>query len=102
MAVEAMFWNDGTNVYAPMILFAALAAVEWGFFSVSYFALRRVNFELEALGLFLAGIGVMMLVRQVERSAYVQLIAAAIGIVLYCVIIKFIEDPDRSDKIRFP
>ncbi len=102
MAVEAMFWNDGTNVYAPMILFAALAAVEWGFFSVSYFALRRVNFELEALGLFLTGIGVMMLVRQVERSAYVQLIAAAIGIVLYCVIIKFIEDPDRSDKIRFP
>ncbi|MBQ1309029.1 MAG: FHA domain-containing protein, partial [Ruminococcus sp.] len=102
MAVEAMFWNDGTNVYAPMFLFAALAAVEWGFFSVSYFALRRVNFELEALGLFLTGIGVMMLVRQVERSAYVQLIAAAIGIVLYCVIIKFIEDPDRSDKIRFP
>ena len=84
MAVEAMFWNDGTNVYAPMFLFAALAAVEWGFFSVSYFALRRVNFELEALGLFLTGIGVMMLVRQVERSAYVQLIAAAIGIVLYC------------------
>ncbi len=102
MAVEAMFWNDGTNVYSPLVLFFALAAVEWGFFSVSYFALRRVNFELEALGLFLTGIGVMMLVRQVERSAYVQLIASGIGIALYCVIIKFIEDPDRSDKIRIP
>ena len=102
MAVEAMFWNDGTNVYSPLVLFGALAAVEWGFFSVSYFALRRVNFELEALGLFLTGIGVLMLVRQVERSAYVQLIAAALGIVLYCVIIKFIEDPDRSEKIRIP
>ena len=102
MAVEAMFWNDGGNVYAPMILFGALAVVEWGFFSVSYFALRRVNFELESLGLFLTGIGVLLLVRQVERSAYVQLIAAALGIVLYCVIIKFIEDPDRSDKIRIP
>lgn len=102
MAVEAMFWNDGTNVYSPLILFGALAALEWTFFSVSYFALRRVNFELEALGLFLTGIGVMMLVRQVERSAYVQLVAAGLGIVLYCVIIKFIEDPDRSDKIRIP
>ena len=102
MAIEAMFWNDGTNVYAPLVLFFALAAVEWGFFSVSYFALRRVNFELEALGLFLTGIGVMMLVRQVERSAYVQLIAAALGIVLYCFIIKFIEDPDRVQKIRLP
>ena len=102
MAVEAMFWNDHTNIYSPLVLFGALAVVEWGFFSVSYFALRRVNFELEALGLFLTGIGVMMLVRQVERSAYVQLIAAAIGIVLFCVIIKFIEDPDRSEKIRIP
>ncbi len=102
MAVEAMFWNDGTNVYSPLVLFFALAVVEWGFFSVSYFALRRVNFELEALGLFLTGIGVMLLVRQVERSAYVQLIAAGIGIVLYCLIIKFIEDPDRVQKLRMP
>lgn len=102
MAVEAMFWNDGTNVFSPFILFGALAVVEWGFFSISYFALRRVNFELESLGLFLSGIGVMMLVRQVERSAYVQLIALGLGIALYCVIIKFIEDPDRADKIRIP
>lgn len=102
MAVEAMFWNDGTNVYSPLVLFGAMAVVEWGFFSVSYFALRRVNFELEALGLFLTGIGVMLLIRQVERSAYVQLIAMGIGIVLYCVIVKFIEDPDRVQKIRIP
>ena len=99
MAAEAMFWNDGTNVYSPLILFFALAAVEWGFFSVSYFALRRVNFELEALGLFLTGVGVMLLVRQVERSAYVQLIAAGIGIAIYCAIIKFIEDPDKVNKL---
>ena len=67
MAIEAMFWNDGTNVYAPLVLFFALAAVEWGFFSVSYFALRR-----------------------------------GIGIALYCAIIRFIEDPDRVNKIRMP
>ena len=102
MAVEAMFWNEGKYVYSPLILFGALAVVEWGFFSVSYFALRRVNFELEALGLFLTGIGVFMLVRQVERSAYTQLIAAGLGIVLYCVIVKFIEDPDKVQKIRIP
>lgn len=102
MAVEAMYWNDGTNQLSPMILFGALAAVEWGFFSVSYFALRRVNFELESLGLFLTGIGVMMLVRQVEKSAYVQLIAAAMGMIIFCVIIKLIEDPDKISRLRFP
>ncbi len=102
MCVQAMFWNDGTNVYSPLLLFGALAGVEWAFFFVSSFVLRRVNFELEALALFLTGIGVMLLVRQVERSAYVQLIAAAIGMVLFCVIIRFIENPDKAVKLRLP
>ena len=82
-----MFWNDGTNTMAPLVLFGALAAVEWGFFFISYFVIRRVNFELESLALFLTGIGVMMLIRQSERSAYVQLVAAAIGMIFFCIII---------------
>lgn len=97
-----MFWNDGTNTMAPLVLFGALAAVEWGFFFISYFVIRRVNFELESLALFLTGIGVMMLIRQSERSAYVQLVAAAIGMIFFCVIIKLIEDPDKVNKLRLP
>ncbi len=102
MCVEAMYWNAGTNTYSPLVLFGALVAVEWGFFFVSSFILRRVNFELESLALFLTGIGVMLLVRQVERSAYVQLIAGGIGMVLFCIIIKAIENPDKVNKIRLP
>ena len=102
MCVQAMFWNDGTNTMAPLVLFGALAAVEWGFFFISYFVIRRVNFELESLALFLTGIGVMMLIRQSERSAYVQLVAAAIGMIFFCVIIKLIEDPDKVNKLRLP
>ena len=102
MCVEAMYWNAGKNTYSPLMLFGALVAVEWGFFFVSSFILRRVNFELESLALFLTGIGVMLLVRQVERSAYVQLIAGGIGMVLFCIIIKAIENPDKVNKIRLP
>lgn len=102
MCTEAMFWNDATNQYAPLVLFGALAAVEWGFFFVSTVVLKRINFELEALALFLTGIGVMLLIRQNEKSAYTQLIAAAIGMVLFCVIIKIIEDPDKVNKLRIP
>ena len=102
MCVEAMFWNDATNPFSPLVLFAALEGVEWAFFFVSSYILRRVNFELEALALFLTGTGVMLLVRQVERSAYVQLIAAAVGMILFCVIIKFIQNPDKVNKLRFP
>lgn len=103
MCVEAVFWQDGTNKYSPLILFGCLAVAEWTFFFVSSKVLKRVSFELESLALFLTGVGVMLLVRQVERSAYVQLIAAVVGMALFCVIIKFIEDPDRtsSTKLRY-
>lgn len=103
MSVEAVFWQDGTNKYSPLVLFGCLAVAEWTFFFVSSKVLKRVSFELESLALFLTGVGVMLLVRQVERSAYVQLIAAVVGMALFCVIIKFIEDPDRtsSTKLRY-
>ena len=103
MCVEAVFWQDGTNKYSPLVLFGCLAVAEGTFFFVSSKVLKRVSFELESLALFLTGVGVMLLVRQVERSAYVQLIAAVVGMALFCVIIKFIEDPDRtsSTKLRY-
>ena len=103
MCVEAVFWQDGTNKYSPLVLFGCLAVADWTFFFVSSKVLKRVSFELESLALFLTGVGVMLLVRQVERSAYVQLIAAVVGMALFCVIIKFIEDPDRtsSTKLRY-
>lgn len=103
MCVEAVFWQDGTNKYSPLVLFGCLAVAEWTFFFVSTKVLKRVSFEFESLALFLTGVGVMLLVRQVERSAYVQLIAAVVGMALFCVIIKFIEDPDRtsSTKLRY-
>ena len=102
MCVEAMFWNDATDVYSPFMIFAYLAGAEWLFFFFSYFILRRSTFELETLALFLTGTGVLLLARQSERSAYVQLIAAGIGMLIFCVIIKLIENPDNINKLRMP
>ncbi len=101
MAVEACFTNDVQD-YAPLTVFACLVCVEWGFFAVSSLVLKRMNFELETMALFLTGIGVMLLVRQEMKSAYVQLIAAVAGMILFCVIIKFIENPDKILKFRLP
>lgn len=101
MAVEACYTNEVQN-YEPMMVFACLGAIEWAFFFVSTVILKRINFELESLALFLTGIGVTLLVRQELRSAYVQMIAAVAGMILFCVIIKCIEDPDRIVKFRLP
>lgn len=99
MTVEACFTNEVQD-FKPFTIFLCLEVLLWGFFFVSTVVLKRINFELEALASFLTGIGVLLLVRQEMRSAYVQLIAAAIGMVLFCVLVRFIENPDRVDGWR--
>ncbi|MBQ7964947.1 MAG: FtsW/RodA/SpoVE family cell cycle protein [Ruminococcus sp.] len=99
MTVEACFTNEVQD-FTPFSVFLALEALLWGFFCISTLAFKRINFELEALASFMTGIGVILLVRQEMRSAYVQLIAAAVGIVLFCFLVKFIENPDRVDSWR--
>ncbi len=108
MGVEASFCNGAANfekyvfspIYDPLILCGALIAVEWIYFAISSFALKRISFEIESLCLFLTGIGVMLLARQEMRSAFVQLIAASVGMVVFCALIKFIENPDRIGRWR--
>ena len=99
MTVEACFTNEVQD-FMPFSVFICLELMLWAFFFVSTYAFKRINFELEALAAFLTGIGVILLVRQEIRSAYVQLIAATIGIVLFCFIVKVIENPDRVNSWR--
>ena len=99
MTVEACFTNEVQD-FTPFTVFICLELLLWILFFVSTVVLRRVSFELEALASFLTGIGVILLVRQEMRSAYVQLIAAAIGMVLFCFLVKFIENPDRVNSWR--
>ena len=99
MAVEACFSNEIQD-FVPLYIFGAMEIVMWTFFCISSYALNRVNFELEALACFLSGISVLLLVRQEVRSAIVQLIAMAIGMIVFAIIVKFIEDPDRVNSWR--
>ena len=107
MAVEACFSYERQD-FVPLIFFGGIAAVMWIFFLISSYAFNRVNFELEALGFFLSGIGVMLCVRQNSdlehsegvRMALVQLIAMVAGIILFAALVKFIENPDRVNSWR--
>ena len=99
MAVEACFSNEVQD-FAPLYVFGAMELIMWAFFCISSYALNRVNFELEALACFLSGMGILLLVRQELRSAIVQLIAMVIGMILFAVIVKFIENPDRVNSWR--
>lgn len=101
MAVEASLCDEIQD-FQPFIVWGLFTAVSWLFYIVSTKMLKRISFELEALAIFMSGSGVMMLARQVFKQSIVQTIAMVCGMVGFCIIIKFIEDPDRVEKFRIP
>ncbi len=100
MAAEACVSTEITD-FMPLAVWGCFMAVAWIFYLVSTKALRRVGFELESLAIFLSGVGVMLSVRQEIRQTFVQIAAAAVGMVVFCLLIKFIENPDRVTKWRW-
>ena len=101
LAIEASLCDEKQD-FQPFLIWGLFTGLSWGFFAFSRKVLGRVNFEIEALALFMTGTGVMMLVRQVLRQSITQTIATAIGMTGFCIIIKMIEDPDRIEKFRIP
>lgn len=85
---------EAFEISGAMLLFS------WAMYGVSRVVFKRVNFELETLALFLTGSGALLLVEQDIKDAWVQVISAAIGAVVYFFILKFIENPDRIVRWR--
>lgn len=99
MAVEASLCGEVQD-FQPFLIWSIFMGVSLIFFFISSKIIKRINFELEALAIFMSGTGVMMLVRQELRQSIVQTVAMACGMVCFCVIIKLIENPDRIEKFR--
>ncbi len=99
MATEACLSIEATD-FRPLLIFAVFMGLAWIFYLVSTKIFRRVGFELEGLALFLSAIGIMLSVRQDMRQTYVQIAACAIGMAVFCFMIKFLQNPDRVNKWR--
>lgn len=69
------------------------------FTAVKYF-FKQVNFEVETIGLFLSGIGIITLSTVDIHAVYIQSIAMIIGIVVFYFMIMFMKDPDKAMKFR--
>ncbi len=96
---QAAFASDGFMPEA-FIVYGAFSAVVISVFAFTRGFLKRSSFELETLGLLFSGIGVSLLIRQNLRQAYVQLICVILGVILFLVIIRLLEHPDKLLKMR--
>lgn len=99
MAVEICI-SYGTFRLEAFEVFGAMVLFSWTLYIFSRAVFSRRNFELETLALFMTGTGSMLLVSQDIMDAWVQIIAAAGGAVLYMSMLAFIKNPDRIDKWR--
>ncbi|MBR3971963.1 MAG: FtsW/RodA/SpoVE family cell cycle protein [Ruminococcus sp.] len=91
---RSVFRLEAFEVLGTMVLFS------WVMYGISRGIFKRINFELEALALFLIGSGALLLVEQDIKDAWVQVIAAAVGACIYFFMLSFIENPDRIVKWR--
>lgn len=99
LCIESCFSSEPFN-YMPFIPLGALVIMEWGLYLYSMKALNRVSFELETVGFLLSGIGIMLLSGTGVEKTYVQLGALLLGIVLFCIMIWFMNDLERVMRWR--
>ena len=94
---------EGGKFYAVnAVCFLGFTLFEWLYVAVMHLALKKVNFELEFIAFFLSGIG-MTLTASVSKSGHIkQLAAVIIGVVVYDILLWFLQDVKRVMAVRLP
>ena len=94
---------EGGKFYAVnAVCFLGFTLFEWLYVAVMHLAFKKVNFELESIAFFLSGIG-MTLTASVSKSSHIkQLAAVIIGVVVYDILLWFLQDVKRVMAVRMP
>ena len=100
LSTLSVCFSSGDLDYKPVILSGIMLLFEWLVFIVTKYGFGRDNFEIEAIAMFLSGIGVINLCGVDINDAFTQLIAMAIGIIIFEVIVLIIKHADFSMKLR--
>ncbi len=100
-AIPVVF-EDGNFYWRNGAMFLGYIVFEWLYVAVMHLALKKVNFELEFIAFFLSGIG-MTLGASVSKSAQLkQLVAIALGIIVYDLLLWYLKDVRRVMAVRMP
>ena len=94
---------EGGKFYAVnAVCFLGFTLFEWLYVAVMHLAFKKVNFELEFIAFFLSGIG-MTLTASVSKSSHIkQLAAVIIGVVVYDILLWYLQDVKRVMAVRMP
>ncbi len=86
--------------YKPLAIVGFMLCMEWITFVVTKYLLKRNNFEIESIAMFLSGIGIVNLCGIDSNDALTQLVAMLIGILFFEFMVLLIKNADFSMKLR--
>ena len=75
---------------------------EWLYVFVMHVFFKKVNFELEFIAFFLCGIGLCVTTSVNPTTIVTQLVSVILGIIVYDILLWFLQDVNRVMKVRLP
>ena len=100
MMVQLLLQSEPEDCGSVLFGFAALLVGEWAMY-LFYRAIRRRGFELELIAFFLSTLGMAVLSTVSPGDIKKQVIAAALGVVIFFVVGWSLRDLDRAKKFRY-
>lgn len=94
--------NKPEQLTGYLIIIGAFIFIEWFYLFLSNFLFPRSNNSLECMAFFLTGISLVISASFSFGLFAKQFASFVIGIIIYPILIKLMENPDRADKLRVP
>lgn len=102
MTAGAVIYSGDTPNQELLRVFAILIAVEWAYMLVFMTALHRRNFELELIGFFLSGVGLVALGSIDPEAVMKQFITMLVGFAAFIALTFMLGNLDFCMKMRVP
>lgn len=95
-------FSDGKIYWKIILQLLFYVSFEWFYVGIMRIVFRKVNFELEFIAFFLSGIGLCLTASVNKDSMLKQLITVIAGILVYDVLLWYLQDIKRVMFIRTP
>ena len=93
-----------SNLFYPIhaVLLFAFIIFEWLYVILMMAFSKKKDFELELIAFFLCGVGLAEITSINPSFLKTQLIAIIVGVLIYTVLLWFLQDVDRAIKFKWP
>ena len=99
-AIAFLLGGGAEQAQSVLMGFGCIAVLQW-LLLLFYVCIRRTSFEIETIAFFLCTMGMAVIATVAPHEAVKQLIAIAMGLVLFLVVGWSLRDLERAKKFRY-